>query len=153
MTIEGSENSERLQVAVEAAFPGRKLQIISNDEKPGSRTPRATEFAVALETDGCARLLEARELSDGTLKYLCLVASLLSPRPPALIALNEPEASLHPDLLRPLAELIVNASRRSQIWVSTHSPVLVQAIEDLSEVRAIRLELHNGETVVQMNYD
>ncbi len=153
MTIQSSDNCEPLQAAVEAAFPGRKLQIISNDETPFSRTPRATVFAVALETEGCARLLEARELSDGTLKYLCLVACLLSPRPPAMIALNEPEASLHPDLLRPLAELIVKASKRSQIWISTHSPVLVQAIEELSEVRVIRLQLNNGETLVQVNDD
>ena len=134
---------------MEAAFPGRKLEIISNDETPFSKTPRASEFAVALETEGCSRLLEARELSDGTLKYLCLVASLLSPRPPAMIALNEPEASLHPDLLQPLAELIVDASRRSQIWVSTHSPVLVEAIETLSDVRSIRLQMQNGETLIQ----
>lgn len=149
LTIMNSELHSELDAAVTKAFPGRKLQVISNDQTPYSITPRAIEFAVALEVDGCRRLLEARELSDGTLKYLCLVACLLSPKPPSLIALNEPEASLHPDLLQPLAELIVNAARRSQVWVSTHSPVLVQAIETLSEVRVLRLQLHNGETIVE----
>lgn len=149
LTILNSELAPELDAAVSKAFSGRKLRIISNDETPYSRTPRAIEFAVALEAEGCSRLLEARELSDGTLKYLCLAACLLSSRPPTLIALNEPEASLHPDLLAPLAELIVSASRRSQVWVSTHSPILVQAIETLSEVRALRLKLRNGETIIE----
>ena len=61
---------------------------------------------------GILRPLEARELSDGTLRYLCLIAALLSPRPATLLALNEPEMSLHPELMQPLAELIVLASPR-----------------------------------------
>ena len=54
-----------------------------------------------------ANSFDASELSDGTLHYLCLLAALLSPRPPSLLALNEPEASIHPDLIGPLAKLIV----------------------------------------------
>ena len=95
----------------------------------------------------------ARELSDGTLKFLCLAACLLSPRPPALIALNEPEASLHADLLPALAQLIVNASKKSQIWVSTHSSSLTERIATLSGVRPIRLKLENGETVIDSEID
>ncbi|MFN8855408.1 MAG: AAA family ATPase [Planctomycetaceae bacterium] len=141
-------DARTLQSAIEAALPGRALEILANDPDPTHRSPRTTELCVALRTEGCLRPLVARELSDGTLKYLCLVAALLTPRPPALIALNEPEASLHPDLLAPLAELIVDASRYSQVWVTTHSPSLAEAIEARSGVSPIRLRLVEGETVI-----
>lgn len=90
----------------------------------------------------------ARELSDGTLKYLCLVAALMSPRPPALIALNEPESSLHPDLIQPLAELIVNASKASQVWVTTHAQSLAQAIKRIAAAGVTELRLSDGETII-----
>lgn len=150
-TIMLSSNGDLLENSIQEAFPGRKLQIFSNDEVPFSKTPRAIELRVSLWTSGCDRAIEARELSDGTLKYLCLAACLLSPRPPGLIALNEPEGSLHPDLLRPLASLIVNASRQSQVLVCTHSAVLVDAIQEQSETQAIRLRLHQGETQIEVD--
>ena len=153
LTIETIGDRERLHGTIAAALPGRSLRILRNDSEPWSKSPRSMELSVGLDTKGCTRTLEARELSDGTLKFLCLTACLLTPRPPALIALNEPEASLHPDLLRPLAELIVHASTRSQVWVSTHSPILVEAIQALSAVQPIRLQLHNGETIVERDDD
>jgi predicted ATPase len=140
---------ERLATAISQALPGRSLEILSNDENLQGKSPSCTELMVGLKTEGCARPLVARELSDGTLRFLCLAASLLSPCPPALIALNEPESSLHPDLLRPLAKLIVNAAERSQIWISTHSSVLAESIHSLSGVQPIGLQLANGETVVE----
>jgi predicted ATPase len=142
-------NRERLAAAISKALPGRSLIILSNDDVPERKSPRCTELMVGLETEGCARPLVARELSDGTLRFLCLTASLLSPRPPALIALNEPESSLHPDLLPPLAELIVHAAERSQIWISTHSSALAASIHEISGVRPVRLRLANGETTVE----
>jgi len=97
---------------------------------------------------GLLRPLRSRELSDGTIRYLCLLAALLSPRPPALLALNEPETSLHPDLLEPLAKQIVNAARNSQLWVVTHSLRLAELVEKYSGESPIRLELDGGETRV-----
>ena len=97
---------------------------------------------------GLTRPLEATELSDGTLRYLCLLAVLMSPRPPTLLALNEPETSLHPDLLDGLAQLIVRVSRNSQLWVTTHSPRLAELIQRHSREPNIQLELVNGETRV-----
>ena len=141
--------ASELQQAIAAALPGRSLKILTNEPDFSTKSPQCTELAVALETEGCARPLLARELSDGTLKYLCLVAALLSPRPPALIALNEPESSLHPDLLRPLARLIVDASRRSQIWVTTHSELLAKAIQKESDVSPVVLGLRSGETCIE----
>ena len=70
---------------------------------------------------GLLRPLKASELSDGTLRYLLLVAALLSPRPPTLMILNEPETSLHPDLLPPLARLIEQAASAGRSWWS-HMP-------------------------------
>jgi len=142
-------NAGKLLDTIAAALPGRSLEILSNDPEPWGKSPRYTELSVGLATSGCTRPLVARELSDGTLKFLCLAACLLSPRPPALIALNEPEASLHPDLLEPLARLIVDAAEFSQVWVSTHSPLLATHIQTISQVAPIRLQLKEGETIIE----
>jgi len=131
---------EDLHAAIREAFPGGSLEI-DHDEDNGT-------FAVRMRMPGLKRPLRARELSDGTLRYLCLLAALLSPRPPALLALNEPETSLHPDLLEPLARQMVHASRHSQLWVVTHSDKLAQLVEEMSGETAIRLELIGGETKI-----
>jgi predicted ATPase len=80
------------------------------------------------------------------LRYLCLLAALLSPQPPTVLALNEPETSLHPDLLEPLAKLIEQASKHSQMWITTHSLSLAKAIERSSGQKRIRLHKVEGET-------
>lgn len=131
---------EDLRESIRQAFPGASLEI-DHDSDSGM-------FAVLLRMPGLKRTLHARELSDGTLRYLCLMAALLSPRPPALLALNEPETSLHPDLLEPLARQMVNASKNSQLWVVTHSQRLAELVEEHSGEAPIRLELNGGETRV-----
>ena len=131
-------DNDQLADAIERAFSGASLVI---GHMQGI-------FSVALRMPGLTRDLEANELSDGTLRYLCLLAALLSPRPPALLALNEPETSLHPDLLDGLAQMIVRASRDSQLWVTTHSPRLAELIEKHSGQPNIKLELVHGETRV-----
>ena len=98
---------------------------------------------------GLLRPLKTSELSDGTLRYLLLVAALLSPRPPALTILNEPETSLHPDLLPPLARLIAQASKRSQAVVVSHATALVTALGADPDCTQIVLEKQLGETVVR----
>ena len=75
------------------------------------------------------RPLSAPELSDGTLRYLVWVAALMSTRPASLIAVNEPETSLHPSILEPLAAMLTDAATRSQIIVVSHSKTLVDALE------------------------
>jgi predicted ATPase len=85
-------------------------------------------FDVELRTHGLLRPLTAAELSDGTLRYLLLIAALLSPRPPSLMVLNEPETSLHADLIPALARLIGRASEHTQIIVVTHAQDLVAAL-------------------------
>ena len=139
-TINEIGMAEDLHEAIRQAFPGGSLEI-EHDEDSGM-------FAVLMRMPGLKRPLRARELSDGTLRYLCLLAALLSPRPPALLALNEPETSLHPDLLEPLAKQMVNASRNSQLWVVTHSEKLAEHVEKQSGESPIRLYLESGETRV-----
>jgi predicted ATPase len=70
----------------------------------------------------------------------------MSPRPPELLVLNEPEQSLHPDLLRPLARQVVAAATRSQVWLISHARALVDALEDVSGTPAIELVREYGET-------
>jgi len=126
-----------LQAAVEDAFPGSTLRILDGGD---------ARLQVGLEVEGLLRPLGAAELSDGSLRYLCLLAALMSPRPPELLVLNEPEQSLHPDLLRPLARQIVSAARRGQIWVISHARALVDALEDGGGEPAIELAREFGET-------
>ena len=82
-----------------------------------------------LEESG-GREIPATRLSDGTLRYLCLLAILLHPDPPPLIAIEEPELGLHPDLIPQVAELLVRASARTQLVVTTHSRLLIEALGD-----------------------
>lgn len=108
-----------LKEAIENAFPGARLVI----PPPG----RDARFSMVFP-EFPNRPFEQHELSDGTLQFLALLGALLSYRLPPLIALNEPEASLHPDLLPALAQAIAKAATRTQIWVVTHSPLLADAI-------------------------
>jgi predicted ATPase len=82
-----------------------------------------------LEESG-GREIPATRLSDGTLRYLCLLAVLLHPEPPRLIAIEEPELGLHPDVIPHIAELLGRASERTQLIVTTHSRMLVDALSD-----------------------
>jgi predicted ATPase len=88
------------------------------------------------------------ELSDGTLRYLLLVAAMLTPRPPSLLVLNEPETSLHPDLLPALAELIVRAAEKSQIIVVSHAAALVDRLAKAEGSSVFRLRKELGETII-----
>lgn len=101
---------------------------------------------IMMTREGLHRPLRARELSDGTLRLLCLTVALLSPRPAPLVVLNEPESSLHPDMLPALGQLIGEASRYSQLWVTTHSAVLAKMIESHAPCHHIPLRLINGES-------
>jgi predicted ATPase len=137
-TILENGDDRSLLEEIERAFGGASLLI---DSERG-------RFSLSLQMPGLLRPLAATELSDGTLRYLCLLAALMSPRPPSLLALNEPETSLHPDLLDGLARMIVKASRDSQLWITTHSGKLSELIERYSGEPCIRLELVNGETQI-----
>ena len=82
---------------------------------------------------GMSHPIPATRLSDGTLRYLCLLAVLLHPAPPPLICIEEPELGMHPDIIPALAEMLVAASQRTQLIVTTHSETLVSALTEIPE--------------------
>jgi predicted ATPase len=87
----------------------------------------------------------ATRLSDGTLRYLCLLAILCDPEPPPLICVEEPELGLHPDILPKLADLLLQASQRTQIIATTHSDILVDALSEYPEAVVV-CEKHEGKS-------
>lgn len=88
---------------------------------------------VFLHERGLRQPIPATRLSDGTLRYLCLLAVLCHPTPPPLVAIEEPELGLHPDILPGLADLLIDASHRTQLVVTTHSEGLIDALSSTPE--------------------
>jgi predicted ATPase len=110
-TIMEIGDPESLGQSVDDAFPGTSLSVKHAEGR----------FEIEISQHGLLRPLKAAELSDGTLRYLLWIAALHTPRPPGLLVLNEPETSLHPDLLAALGRLIGRASVRSQVLVVSHA--------------------------------
>lgn len=138
-TIYEIGDRQALEDAISDAFPNSRLNIVQQD---GGR------FAIAFYHHGLLRPLSGAELSDGMLRYLLLVAALLTPRPPPLMVFNEPESSLHPDLLPALARLIIQATKHTQVWVVSHAQPLIAALKQSELCNAIELEKVLGETKV-----
>ncbi len=128
-----------LEEAVADVFPGWKIHIIA----------QGCAFWLEMEVQGLMRNMHVSEFSDGTLRYLCLLAALLSPLPAPLLVLNEPENSLHPDVLEPLSRLIIKASERSQVWVTTHSTKLADLLAEADGAKLMVLEKKEGETRIE----
>ena len=137
-TIRAIGDVPALDAAVEDAFPGARIDIHT-----GGR------FTMYFSQHGLLRPLSAAELSDGTLRYLLWIAALLTPRPPSLMILNEPETSLHPDLLPALARLIEKASKRTQVWVVSHASRMIAALKEAKSCTAITLTKELGETAIE----
>ncbi len=97
--------------------------------------------------------IPATRLSDGTLRYLCLLVILCHPAPPPLVCIEEPELGLHPDALPTLAEILIEASANSQIIVTTHSDVLVDAMSDQPESVLVAEKSEGGTTLTRLNAD
>ena len=93
-------------------------------------------------------VVPATRLSDGTLRYLCLLAILCHPAPPPLVCIEEPELGLHPDILPTLAALLREASERTQVIVTTHSDILVDAMTDMPESVYV-CEKQSGKTTIK----
>lgn len=137
-TVQRVGNARAFHAAIDAAFPGSSVGI-EEDESGMAR--------LVMSQPGLARPLDARELSDGTLRMILLATALLSPRMPELLVLNEPEASLHPSLLPTLAGLIRRASEQTQVIVVTHSQPLVDGLRD--DANVIELEKEGGSTSIR----
>ncbi|MEM7407908.1 MAG: AAA family ATPase [Pseudomonadota bacterium] len=135
-TINEIGDAQALATAVDDAFPGASLQIEVQDGR----------FGVVMHQHGLLRALTQAEFSDGTLRYLLWIAALLTPRPPALMVMNEPETSLHPDLMPALARLIDVACEQCQVWVVTHSTRLAAALEASAACESVFLTKELGAT-------
>ncbi|QHC00962.1 AAA family ATPase [Epidermidibacterium keratini] len=135
-----------LESAIAEAFDGATLSVHDADGL----------FELRLQQSGMLRPLRAAELSDGTLRYIMWATALLTVEPPPLLVLNEPETSLHPDLLEPLASLVRAAANRSQVIVVSHSRPFIERLgavpldEAEGDEPAIEIELVKdlGETMV-----
>jgi len=137
-TIRQIGDGDAVDSAVDDAFPGARVSI-----RYGSGW-----FELEMQQHGLLRPLRTSELSDGTLRYLLWIAALLTARPPGLLVLNEPETSLHPDLLPALARLIAQAAERSQVVVVSHAPALIDALQSLPSCHSIPLAKQVGQTVL-----
>ena len=135
-TIEEIGDGDGLQEAVADAFPGATVHVLEN----GGR------FSLEFHQHGLLRPLSQAELSDGTLRYLLWIAALLTPRPPSLMVLNEPETSLHPDLLPPLGRLMRKYAESNQLWITTHAESLVTSLLVADECNHLELDKEFGAT-------
>ena len=125
LSDDGGDLAAAVQTIVEAGFDDLPRAVA--DAFDGASVSVAVHdglFELQLHQRGMLRPLRAAELSDGTLRFLLWGAALLSPRPPSLMVLNEPETSLHPDLVAPLAGMIRSAARGTQVVVVTHSAAM-----------------------------
>lgn len=137
-TIQHIGDPEALNRAIDDAFPGARVIVSTPDG----------QFAVGLRQQGLLRDLKASELSDGTLRYLLLAAALHSPRPPPLLVLNEPETSLHADLLPALGRMIAACVKDSQVIVVTHARALIDSLRESVDCRLVDLAKDLSETQV-----
>lgn len=158
LSDDGHDLAAAIQTIVEAeiddlsrivadTFDGASVSVVVNDGL----------FDLQLRQRGMLRPLRAAELSDGTMRFLLWAAALLSPQAPSLMVLNEPETSLHPSLVGPLASLIRAAASRTQVVVVTHSRSLLgflptmpvaEVAADQASREAVDIELYKdfGET-------
>jgi predicted ATPase len=100
-----------------------------------------------LQEDGAKDPFTATRLSDGTLRFIALLVTLLSDPPPPVVCIEEPELGLHPDALSIVADLLVDASQRTQIIVTTHSDALLSYLS--MDPESVLVCENNGGTQVR----
>ncbi|MBA3846432.1 MAG: AAA family ATPase [Planctomycetes bacterium] len=138
--VEIGGHPDVLDEAIDGAFPGARLRVLRDE---------AGRMELEYSQPGVQRAFSARELSDGTLRFLCLTAALLTPRPPVFLVLNEPETSLHRDLLPALAGMITRAGARGQVLVTTHDDGLARRLaEDGAEIHRLEKNDEKGTRLV-----
>jgi predicted ATPase len=136
-TIMEIGQADALEETIDDAFPGSRVDLSTSDGY----------FETLMRQHGLLRPLRAAELSEGTLRYLLLVAAPLTPRPPPLMVFNEPESSLPPTLIGPLARLMRKVARETQLIVVSHSAKLVSELGEDEGCVEIALKKQLGETL------
>ncbi len=137
-TVLESDRQDEFLQAIDAALPGCVPLIQTH----------GSMFQALLSTPGLDEPVSAPEWSDGTLRYIALATALIPVRPAGLIVLNEPESSLHPSLIPALADLIVKASKDSQVWVISHSEALTACLQQRTTVKPVHLRMEKGQTTI-----
>lgn len=135
------QQPEPIRRAFAEAFKGSDLMVESSEG----------QCRLSVRTREIDRPFGMGELSDGTLRYLCMIGALMGLRPPPFMAFNEPEASLHPELMAPLASLMAAAAKESQIWVVTHSEVFAGLLAQAAGTAPRRVAKINGATEVDVS--
>jgi predicted ATPase len=138
-TIREIGDADAFDAAIEHAFPGHAIDVAVT----------GSYFEIEMRQPGLLRPLKATELSEGTLRFLLLAAALFSPRPPGLMVLNEPENSLHVDLIPALAKAIGEAASRTQVILVIHSEALIGNLLADFDCREVRLRKELGETLAE----
>ncbi|HXU29540.1 MAG TPA: AAA family ATPase [Thermoanaerobaculia bacterium] len=105
---------------------------------------------IFLHETGLSSSTPTSRISDGTLRYLCLLAILLHPEPPPLICIEEPELGLHPDAMSVVGEMLIDASTRTQLIVTTHSPSLISALSSVPEAVVVCERGNAGTTLTRL---
>jgi predicted ATPase len=113
----------------------------------------AGSVQVYLHEEGLSVPVPATRLSDGTLRFLALLAILLNPQSATLICIEEPELGLHPDAMSLLADLLAEAAEKTQLIVTTHSDVLVSALTEHAESVLVCDYLENGTTLQRLEME
>lgn len=155
LSDDGSDLAAAVQTILESGFDDLPRAVAEAFD--GATVHTAVHdglFDLQVQQRGMLRPLRCAELSDGTLRFLLWAAALLSPSPPSLMVLNEPETSLHPDLVRPLAGLVATAATQTQVVVVTHSRAMVELLDTVAldeDGEAVQLSLFKefGETRIE----
>lgn len=128
----------------------RAMQVAFGNDFEELIFPPASDQRIQLRVrwKSLKREQSAADLSDGTIRYLLLLTILASPSPPPIIAIDEPETGLHPSMLPIIAEYAADASIRSQVIITTHSPQLLDAFSELKPTTTI-VKWDEGETTLK----
>ncbi len=110
-----------------------KLRVFNDSIEDITTKVYGGTIQIFLHQSGLKQPVSAMRLSDGTLRFICLLAVLCHPNPPEIVCIEEPELGLHPDVLPLIADLLMEASNRTQLFVTTHSDVLVSALSEAPE--------------------
>ncbi len=119
--------------------PALKRDLLDNLRKfyqPASdlRTSvQGSKVQTWLEEKGLKSAIPLVRMSDGTVRWLALLSILLHPEPPRLVCIEEPELGLHPDMIHELGKLLIAASQRMQLIVTTHSDALIEEFNEMPE--------------------
>lgn len=137
-TLIESSREEEVRNAFQQAFPNSEFSICLASNR----------LSLLLLNNGLERPLELKEVSDGTLRYLCLIAALSSQDPPSLLVFNEPEMSLNENIFPALISMLKTAASKTQVIVVTHAQEISASLSSDAEVRTINLILQNGATIL-----